>query len=341
MKNSMSRILIETVVRNTLKNIKESPERSIRNLIDMALHVSEGRFQQNFFQTAQTMLQNENSPYYALVRDVVANVDTERLVNFGMNLGYNSCTIGAKQIRENESELGFNIPWAVAFDTDIQQSPEYLPEYHIAIEDGEKLGIYSWMLFPHSHPQKILPLISSHTDSAFFLFCCPDDIDTAFLDGISELHNLMLVIRYKEDIGELCSQIRRAGLLYSVYYPYSRKDIDAMSNGDLFYSIQQEHPVFTILQAQPGCPEAIVRLAHEITEQARREQSYQTIPWELYYDNRTIDKIISDDVCSPWFDANGDLCGWDKNVKRENCNLFENGLFSALKYAYPKKNRRK
>ena len=55
MENSVSRILIETTVRQTLKGIQEDPERSIRNLVDMALQFSEGRFQNRFFETAHTL----------------------------------------------------------------------------------------------------------------------------------------------------------------------------------------------------------------------------------------------------------------------------------------------
>ena len=66
---------------------------------------------QNFFTTAQIMLQNENSAYYQLVREVVSHADTDRLYTFGMNLGYNGCTVGAQRIRENEENLGCNIPW--------------------------------------------------------------------------------------------------------------------------------------------------------------------------------------------------------------------------------------
>ena len=78
MENSMSRILIETTVRQTVKGIKENPKRSIRNLVDMALQLSAGRFQQRFFATAQKMLQND--------------------------LGYNGCTIGTRLILENEKK---------------------------------------------------------------------------------------------------------------------------------------------------------------------------------------------------------------------------------------------
>ena len=110
MKNSMSRVLIETVVKGALKAIKDSPERGIRNLVDIALQFSKGRFQQNLFSTVQTMLQNESSAYYELVRDVIFHTDTDRLFTFGMNLGYNGCTIGAQRIRENEKRMNCNIP---------------------------------------------------------------------------------------------------------------------------------------------------------------------------------------------------------------------------------------
>ena len=86
MEETMSRILVGTFVKRMLKEIRESPERNTRNLVDMALQFSRGRFQQHFFGAAQTMLQKEDSGYYALVRDTVAWADLDRLYTFGMNL---------------------------------------------------------------------------------------------------------------------------------------------------------------------------------------------------------------------------------------------------------------
>lgn len=148
MENSMSRILIETIIKRTLRNIKDNPERGIRNLIDMALQFSEGRFQKDFFTAAQTMLQNENSAYYDLVRDVVNRTDSDRLLTFGMNLGYNGCTIGAQRIRDNEKKFHCNIPWAVTLLIDAEHFENNKQKYHAFIQDGEFLGIYVWMLFP-------------------------------------------------------------------------------------------------------------------------------------------------------------------------------------------------
>lgn len=99
----ITRILAETTIRKYLKDIKLSPKRSIRNLVDTGFAVARGRFQTHLLEATQKMLQNENSPYYDLVIDTVYNVEAERLITFGMNVGYNSCTKGARKICEIES----------------------------------------------------------------------------------------------------------------------------------------------------------------------------------------------------------------------------------------------
>lgn len=76
-----SRIIIKTFVRTALKDADESPERCTRNLVDMALHFSKGRFQQEFFEMARTMLNNDNSPYYPLIEDTLRHMDKEKLTN--------------------------------------------------------------------------------------------------------------------------------------------------------------------------------------------------------------------------------------------------------------------
>ena len=110
MARDISRALIETVVRKMLREAKDAPERSIRNLVDMALYFSDGRYQRNFFTVAQEMLRNEQSAYYPLLRDLLAHVDEERLLDFGMALGYQGFVRGAKTIRAAEAEFACHVP---------------------------------------------------------------------------------------------------------------------------------------------------------------------------------------------------------------------------------------
>ena len=336
MENSLSRILIETTVRQTLKGLQENPKRSTRNLVDMALQFSEGRFQSHFFETAQTPLKNEDSAYYALVQDTASHIETEHMVKFGMNLGYNSCTWGAQHIRLNEKRLGFNIPWTVLFRIESLSYAEHHVQYESAIADGERLGIYSWILLTREDPSFLLPLVQKHSDSAYFLLCEPESVTEAFLDMASQTKNLMLVVRFCGGAERACAMLRAAEHPYAVYYPYSQKDVEKIINGTLFEKTQQLHPIFTVLAPEQGCPESIRRVVYQAIVAVRNGQAYQTIPWELYYDTQKVDEIISDDACCAFFDSQGNLYVPDNRHTATYGNLFVDGLPAILQQAYPK-----
>lgn len=326
MKNDFSRVLVQTVVQKALGDIRESPERGIRNLVDMARQFSKGQFQHVFFAVAQAMLENENSAYYRLVYDMVSHVDVDRLVTFGMNLGYNGCTMGVKRIRESETQLNCVIPWTVLWNVDDKAYGEHQQAYHTAIASGENLGIYFWTLFPSGEPARILPLIHAHQDSAFALFCQPESITPHFIAVASEVKNLMPVVRYNEQDTQAFALLRDAGMLYSAYYPYALQDLAAIISGDLFCSIQQVHPAFSVFAAGSDCTEDARILAHQAIQKARDEQQYQTMLWEMNVDSRQIDRVISNNDCMILFDKAGDLWQYSGAWLKKPYNLFDTSL---------------
>lgn len=106
--------------------------------------------------------------------------------------------------------------------------------------------------------------------------------------------------------------------------------------GDLFYETQQLHPLFTVLAARPDCPAELREQVHQSAVQVRNGQSYQTVPWELSCDTRSLDEIISDDACCVFFDEQGRLFAPDRTPFG---NLFETGLAPLLQQTYPKSPR--
>ena len=332
----MTRIVIETVVKKALAAIKEDPERETRNLVDMALQFAEGRFQQELFSTMQTMLQNEHSAYYGLVRDVVSHTDAERLLTFGMNVGYNGCTVGARHIRENERKLGCSIPWTVSIRPDGARWADDCARYDKLIGEGETLGIYVWAVFAGERPRDLLCLAKSHPASAFCVFCRGEDLTEVFLEEALEYDNIMLLVRYDEAAADVCASLRRMGLLYSVWYPYGAKDLEDILNGDLFYSAQQLAPAFTVLLARPECPVEVRRLVCRAVRAARNEQRFQTLLWEMESDNGLVDSIISKDSCLVAFDGAGRLCSGDGRTWGEHHDIFHGSLVEILQGAYPK-----
>lgn len=340
MENDISRILIDTMIRKGIKELQDSPERSIRNLVDMALQFSRGRFQQNFFEIAQNMLKNENSPYYKLIYNTVSTVNTERIVTFGMNIGYNSCTSGAKIIRSIEEKEGFNIPWSLTLAMDGNSFDEHKEDYHRIIQQGESLGIYTWMIFSTGGTENLVELITAHPDSAFILLCSPDEITENLLDDTNDIFNFMLVLQYGDEIDTVCQMLRKKGMLYSLYFQYEEKDLKHILNGELLSDAETLHPVFTGFVPHPDCPEEIQKCVYQFLTECREKQMYQTIPWDAIYDSRLVDSIISDDSCSAGFTPEGFFCSFQGRLTQSQENIFEKPLHDILQILFPKKSPR-
>lgn len=332
MENRASRIIIETVVKKTLREIKDSPERSIRNIVDMALHFSKGRFQHSFFSAAQTMLQDDRSCYYSLIKDTVYHVEEERLLNFGMNLGYNGCTLGAAEIRKTEEAEGYNIPWMLT----LQWNPKWQERYETVITQGEALGIHTWLLAARQETESVLDLVERHRDSAFILLCHPNAVTPAFLEQVSICKNLMVAVYAGENCAEACRQLREARLLYAVCICYNEHDVEKIENGELFEDAEQMHPLFTGLYAAQDCPQVIRERVWKAVNRVRNSQCFQTIAWELDFDSAHVDSIISSESCSAGFNMEGKLITSQNYKPNDAYNLFQQDLPYILKQAFPK-----
>lgn len=341
MEHSLSRILIETTVRQTLKGLQGDTKRSTRNLVDLGLQFSRGRGQCRFFTAVQEALRQENSPYYALVQDVVGHVDPEHLVTLGMNVGYNSCTLGVERIREKEKRLGYHIPWALQLQLDPSVDQTRRAQYHQVMEEGETLGIYTWGLMVQGDPMPLLPLLERHRDSACFLFCAPEHVTDAFVESVAGMYHLMPVVRLGAGTGAACARLRRRKLPYSVYACYTSGDPRPIASGRWFHQAQQLHPIFTVLAAQPDCPVSARRQVYQAVCTARREQRYVTVPWELDWDTRGMDAAISPGGRGAAFDCQGVLHTLDGQRDPGCGNLFEDGLARVLAQAEGRRGMKK
>lgn len=337
MGDTFSRILIQTTVRKAIRDIRETPQRSARNLIDMALNFSNGRFQQGFFQMAQKMLSDEHSAYYTLLQDLATHVDEEKLITFGMNAGYNSATFGAKRIRYLEETGGYNIPWTLCLEIDRTGFAQREACYHALIKAGEDIGIFTWMLFSRSCAADCIEIASRHPNSAFVLFCDHGDVNWPLIDCASDLSNLMLAVPMDENAEITCDLLREAGLLYSVYTTYGEADLKRIQSGDLFCDMEQLHPVFSAFLPEPGCPLAVWEKAYEAIHEARMAQTHATMLWELQWDCMVVDRIISGDGCWAGFDAEGVFHGIEESGQEQTFVCTDCSLDTLFKQAFPKK----
>lgn len=332
MNQSITRSLIESVVRTKLDDLKKNPKRTTRNLIDMALHFSEGRFQKNFFNIAQTMLQDENSPYYQLIYHLAANVSKERLLTFGMNLGYNSCTYGAEIIRQTEKKSHFNIPWYITLEIDGDILKSMPSAYYNFISEGKQLGIFTWSIITHGSLDALFPLISKHKGCVFFLFCRPSEISQEVLDRLSGLNNYMIVMEYDENEHETFYMMQARELLYSAYICYDDTTAAEIINGELLCSINETNALLAIFLASPACSKETRTCVANYANEARSSPVCKTLPYDYFHDNLVIDSIISTDPCTIWFDQSGDFfTDSNQSWPREKTNLFSAPLEQILR----------
>lgn len=331
-KRSMNEVMVRTIVKKAIRDFKTDPNRTIRNLVDMALQFADSRFQQEFYASAQRLLSDEKSGYYALVKDTISRINEETLLTFSMNLGYNGLYQGAKRIRETEQQEGYHIPWSLSLTVGEDSLRDC---HHRLIEQGEELGIHTWHLFSNHGIYECLTLAQCHKESAFVIFCDRQEIDPGVLDYADDIRNIALMIPYDDDVDVLSELLRASGMLYGIYHCYTEGNLPALESGELMQDIQQLHPAVVVLMPQFHCQQQLRKRAYAWITQARMAQEYHTIPWELYSDSLLVDGIISEKPCWVGFDAYGQL-NTENGIRREQeLNLFRSELPAILKQAFP------
>lgn len=338
MKN-ITRILIETTIRKVLKDMRDSPARSARNLVDLGLEFAQGRFQKHFLKVTSQMLQNSKSRYYDLMQDAVSNIDTEKLVTLGMNIGYNSCTVGAKTIREIEEKEGFNIPWSMHIEINENKYINSPEKYHSIIKQGQELGIYTWFMYLSGNPENICEMFNQFPDCAFILFCSPTNVTKTFIDKVSKYDNVLITVKYGSGTEKACMSLRERKLPYSIYVSYSHSDAEYITSGDLVKSIQALHPLFTVMKSDFDCSEDVRNSVYNYVIEEREKQEHSTILWEWIYDHKYIDSVISEDDCFTMFNSEGHLVNVSDGTINDEFNIFEKELKEILCVNFPKNNQ--
>ena len=336
----MTRALIETRARQALRDMKDSPERSMRNFVDLGVHFTEGRFKEDLLVTLQELLQNENSAYYKLVTDTIHHTESENLLTFGMNVCYDSCTSGAETIRKIEANEGFDIPWTLFVKINNEEYSLWTPIYEKTVAHGKKLGIHTYLLFSRNNHEQLLPLISENKDCAFVVLCEPKTVTEKLLDDFVGCNNLMLSVAFSEKTDETaraCTLLRERKMLYSIHMMYNDDTAQCITEDYPWCDTEAQHAPLTITIPSISCSETVRNAVYNTVYKVRKAQRYATVPWDGYTDNRFIDSVISDCALMAGFDEQGYLHTVEGCKKDDTLNLLKAELKDILRRAFPKR----
>ena len=334
----LDRTIIEATVERALSEIRADPERTLRRLVDMGQGFANGPFQRHFFEAAQHMLENESSAYYQLLKRIVTEVNHEKLKTFGMNLGYNGCTKGAKLIRSHEAKLGFNIPWALSFALAKEDCSLTIEELTHAIHQGKELGIYVYFLFyQDDRLMDTQGLLAEHNDCAFILFSQPEFLTAAAIHSLEKQNNIMVSIT--ADLPEtepITRTLRAQHFLFSVHSFYTALDVKTCLNAAHMEKIPSYGPLFYFLIPAESCPKQDMLEMGPQVSTVRDAQRYPLLPVDMLHDMLHIDRIISEDACAVSFDSTGHARDCYGQRRHEKISLRNMSLSDILRISNPK-----
>lgn len=304
MQNSFTRMMIEVAVDKALGEIRKKSKRALRNLADLGMHYAKGRFQDEFFTIAQHMLEDDNSPYYDMFFHLANNVDPKMLKKFGINLGYNSWTLGAKTIRKWEREHGYHVPWTVVFDWAKSQEP--LPsskEMERNISQAKEMGIFCYMFFIGENEKalnQVLELAEANDDCAILCFCEATLMTQEVAGKLRKRGNVMPVINVSEDRAEAiqsaCHLLMKNKCLYSLSALYDDQNVPYIIQ-ECSKSQKREACAFVFFIQKDGCSAQAAAQMHEFVDEGQENPQNTLFPMDFYQDISHVDRTISMEDC--------------------------------------------
>lgn len=303
--------IIGTTIDHGLREMSDDPKRSVRKLADLGKRFSTGRFQSWLFSLFQELLRNDNSSYYQVIDHLLKWTRWSNLKTFGLNVGYNGWTSGARKIRKQISRQRCEIPWILIFhfnpDIDDGIMINQISEY---IQQGKKLGIHCFVIWQENnfhHSDEILDLIEDNSDCAFIWQLPDSNLSRESVSQTEDCDNLMLCLPLDGNYSlENAQRLHAAKSMFGFYTFYNNSDIiDQLP--EMTEQIVNQYASFLLMISNDTCSDAERSKIIEHVYNFRLEQIYPLIPVDFYGDFAKINTIIADRPCIFEILADGSL----------------------------------
>ncbi len=338
-KETLVRAMIEGAVNLVLKKVESDPKRSIRNVIELAMNNSRGRFQRSFFESAQRMLKNEDSAYYTLAERAISEIDYNILKKFGINLGYNGCTCGAEKIRQNEAKLGFNIPWALYIDA-ANADGKFADTAGKIISEGMELGVYVYIVFGGaSTGSSMRELYCRFGECAFIAACSAEDVSETLPDDFDGIYNVAFSVS-SDDMRQLekaCEILEEGRRLYGVHTYYNDDSVQDLLTDEQLGLYETAGGAFVCCIPEEGTSRDTLECVKNRVHKMRFGQMHPYFVMDFAADMDKIDHIISDDTCWVSISADGTIYSCTGKYSGGEYDITSNPLSDILRRVTPPK----
>ncbi len=332
-RDRLARAMAETLINKIVIDIKSDPERGLRNIIDLALMVPRGKFSKNLFSIVQRILTDEESAYYTLVKNTISTVDTENLKKFTFNVGYNSCTYGARVIKKETELLGVPIPWSISISTRyFDGNTETIKKI---ISEGKELGVYIYLIYGKDCIENSMEEIyRENDDCAFILFMEAEEItDINKLDGIN---NILISISGNDckSMAEAADCLHRYSRFFACHKFYDDNNMELLTTPQELESAEDFTNSFVFYIPYEECSDKTCSNMKERIRNLRDSQKYAYIPIDIRGDLPEIDDTICKNSYSLCFRKDKRVSLSNGHVSNKAYDITNCSLVDILKNLY-------
>jgi len=334
--SKLTKIIVANAVKKGIHDIRNDSDRGVRYMVDLGAHVAKTRVQKEFFQNAQMLLKNPKSIYYKLAAQIIKNVDQRTLETVGMDIGYMSWTYGARIIRQHEYENGYNVPWTIFLDCEVDASQTV--DLNNIITQGQAMGIFAYMVFvgeKTTDMAALLSLFESHPESVFIVFSNSDSSSSVLSESDAALNNMVISINYSQQRCQhhiaLLSKKKR---MFGVHYDYNNKNVQEILSNRLVRQWLALGCSFGFFIADTSCGAGALQSVRCHVDSYRRQQAYPLFVFDLYSDVDYVDQVVSVESCMAQICRDG--CVITNNKKASNVNALTYSLEQILSATMPR-----
>ena len=299
--SKVNEIIVANAVRKGIRDIEKDSKRALRNLVDMGAHFSKSRGPREFFGMAQKLLDDSRSNYYTLISNIVGSVDHKTLEVVGLNVGYMSWTAGAHKIRQFEIENGYNIPWAVFLDWNLNN----IKGLNKIFVQGQAMGIHSYMFIAKNDDNgmpELLSVFQSHPSCAFVIFSDSEKLSTFLSFSEAKMHNVIISLNHSQkNIDENTRALREKKRLWAVHHIYDDENADEITSGKLAEKWAGMGYNLVFLIAGETCSQDTVSKINGYAARFREKQGYPLFIINLFSDVKYVDTVISSEAFTKEF----------------------------------------
>lgn len=308
----LNRILIESIIKNTIKGVKTDPHRSIRRLVEFGQMYATGTNQQQFFTICSNMLENDNSRYYDMLENVAAFSTEGRILSIGMTVGYDGLIRGVRKAKTVEDSFGFKLPWTCIFhagDGTIEEpklaDPACLIRY--VRDRGTHLFFFDGRAYPL---EQLFELCETYPDCVFICLLSPEDFTDRNIARIRAYENMvpsidLTGVTVDEGIRAIFKKLRKNKIIYAAHKRYDDSNAEALSRFDWCEPLIDSGMVFLFTIPKTNCSQAAKETVRDGVIEARHSQDYPFIFMDWDADIRFLDQWLKGCDCTVFIDPYG------------------------------------